>query len=79
MLSRIIEYFRAIAERNFFGVCQWWGDRFSIKSSKIRLFFIYTSFITFGSPLILYLAMAFLLEHRDYLKGVVRRKRVWDL
>ena len=79
MIDKFVDYFRSIAERNFFGVCQWWGDRFSMKSSRIRLYFIYMSFITFGSPLIIYLVMAFLLEHKDYLKGLVRRKRVWDL
>lgn len=79
MFNQVIEYFRGIVEKNVFGVCQWWGERFSIKSSRIRLYFIYVSFITLGSPVLLYLAMAFLLEHKNYLKGLVRKKRVWDL
>lgn len=42
------------------------------------MFFIYSSFMTLGSPLIMYLIMAFVLEHKDHFKGI-RRKRVWDL
>jgi len=43
------------------------------------LFFIYVSFLTFGSPLIIYLAMAFILEHKEFFKFKKRRKTVWDL
>lgn len=74
----MINYIRQIFEKQVFGVCQWWGAKLSIKSSRIRMFFIYSSFIGLGSPLIMYLIMAFVLEHKDHFKGV-RRKRVWDL
>ena len=74
----MINYVRKIFEKQVFGVCQWWGSKLSIKSSRIRMFFIYTSFMALGSPLILYLIMAFVLEHKDHFKGI-RRKRVWDL
>lgn len=74
----MLNYFRAIFEKQIFGVCQWWGEKLSIRSSRIRVFFIYTSFIAMGSPLIIYLVMAFILEHKNHFKGV-RRKRVWDL
>lgn len=76
----MISYFREIIERQVFGVCQWWGDKLGIKTSNIRLFFIYTSCMALGSPLIVYLIMAFILKHKDSFKGIGRkRKRIWDL
>jgi len=65
-------------EKHAFGVCSYLGERFGISSSTIRLYFIYTSFITFGSPIIIYLCLAFWLNLKKYLsKG--KRKTVWDL
>src|ERR1700712_106015 len=51
--------FRNFIELNVFGVCSSIGERFNIASSKIRLYFIYASFLTFGSPVILYFVLAF--------------------
>lgn len=73
MISRIQAYF----EKQAFGVCSWWGDKLGIKTSAIRLFFIYISFLTFGSPIVIYFIMAFVLEHKEFFKG--RRQSVWDL
>ena len=39
-----------------------------------RLFFIYASFLTFGSPVIIYLALAFIMNIRRHLR---RRSSVW--
>lgn len=74
MIPKIQDFF----EKNAFGVCEWWGKKLGLKTTKIRLFFIYLSFITLGSPLIVYLVMAFVLEHKDYFK-FKRRKTVWDI
>lgn len=74
MINKIQTHF----ERQAFGVCQWWAGKLSIELSQVRLFFIYTSFMTLGSPLIIYLIMAFLLKHKHAIKGM-GRKRVWDL
>ncbi len=74
MISRIQSYF----ERQAFGVCQWWADKLKIKISRVRVFFIYASFIALGSPLLLYLIMAFILEHKNAIKGM-GRKRIWEL
>jgi phage shock protein PspC (stress-responsive transcriptional regulator) len=60
-----------------FGVCERLGDLLKIQSSRIRLFFIYTSFITLGSPLLLYLIMAFVLNLRKMIKG--NRGSLWDM
>jgi phage shock protein PspC (stress-responsive transcriptional regulator) len=65
-------------EKHAFGVCSYLGETFGISSSTIRLYFIYTSFITFGSPIIIYLCLAFWLNLKKYMsKG--KRKTVWDL
>lgn len=75
MIDNIVSYF----ERQAFGVCAWWGDKLGLKSSKIRLFFIYLSFFTAGSPIIIYLAMAFILEHKDFFKFKKNKVSIWDL
>lgn len=63
-----------------FGVCSWLARKLGIDSSKVRLGFIYASFITLGSPLILYLAMAWILEHKHYFKFQKRRRStIWEL
>ena len=75
----MIKLLRRVLEKNVFGVCQWWGDKLGMRSSRIRLFFIYLSFVTAASPIIAYLIMAFVLEHKDLFKEGFRKKRVWDL
>lgn len=56
-------------EKYSFGVCSNLGKRMGIKSSTIRLYFIYSSFIAFGSPLIIYLACAFWINIKKSLRG----------
>ena len=73
MVNRIIAFF----EKQAFGVCAWWGDKFKISTHSIRLIFIYLSFFTFGSPVIIYFIMAAILELKKEL--FEKRNRVWDL
>jgi len=75
MIQSILDYF----EKQSFGVLKWWGDKLGIRASRIRLFFIYVSFLTFGSPLLIYLVMVFILEHKEFFKFERPRKTVWDL
>ncbi len=75
MLTRISDFF----EKQTFGVCEWLGKKLGIQTKKVRLCFIYVSFVTFGSPLLLYLAFAFILENKKYFKPGPRRKSVWEL
>jgi phage shock protein PspC (stress-responsive transcriptional regulator) len=78
MIKRIVSWF----EEKAFGVCEWWGNKLGIKTTKIRMYFIYLSFFTFGSPIIIYFIMAFVLEHKNYFKPLYtrnKRKSVWDL
>lgn len=74
MIERIQYFF----ERYTFGVCAWWGKKLGLPSANIRKFFIYFSFLTLGSPIIIYLPMAFVLEHK-YMFRLKKRKTIWDL
>ncbi len=58
---------RAIIEMHAFGVCSAIGDKLGIASSKIRMWFIYISFLTIGSPLIIYMILAFWLNIKRYI------------
>jgi phage shock protein PspC (stress-responsive transcriptional regulator) len=75
MIQRILDYF----EKQAFGVCDWWGDKLGLKTHYIRLFFIYLSFLTVGSSIVIYLVMAFILEHKNYIYMRRKRKSVWDI
>ncbi len=68
---------RSFLETKLFGVCSYLGDKLMMPSGKIRLFFIYSTVFAVGSPVAVYLTMAFILNLRDYVKG--RRRPVWDL
>lgn len=76
-MNTLIEPIKIFFEKQAFGICEFWGERFRIKSANIRLFFIYTSFLTVGSPIIIYLVMGFWMN----LKKLMKRNRgsVWDL
>lgn len=58
-----------MAETRIYGVCTYLGEKMGIASSKIRLFFVYASFLTLGSPVIIYMSLAFLLKLRAYMRG----------
>lgn len=58
---------RAYLELNAFGVCTAIGDKMGIASSKIRMWFIYISFLTVGSPVVIYMIMAFWLNMKRYI------------
>lgn len=77
MVTGFIEDIRTWFERQAFGVCDWWGEKLGIKTANIRLFFIYASFITIGSPLIIYMIMAFVLNIRNMTRS--KRNSIWDL
>jgi len=64
MVERTINWF----EQQAFGVCTWLGQKLGIASTNVRMYFIYLSFFTFGSPVIVYFMMAFLLEYKNFFK-----------
>ncbi|GHB34242.1 PspC domain-containing protein [Mongoliitalea lutea] len=55
-------------EESAFGVCSKLGEKLNFPIDSIRLFFIYSSFITLGSPIIVYVSMAMLMKMRKYLR-----------
>ena len=64
-------------ERQAFGVCTVIGERLQMPTSVIRKFFIYASFLTIGSPVIVYMILAFWIKMKSYVKN--KRTSVWDL
>ena len=63
----MIDRLRHSIEKYGFGVCQYIGQKMGIPTSVVRKYFIYTSFIAVGSPLIIYLFTAFWLNIRKYI------------
>lgn len=74
MTERVVKIQRFF-ENYAFGVCTRLGEKLGVATSSIRLYFIYASFLTFGSPVILYLALAFVMNIRKYLR---KRNPIWD-
>ncbi len=60
--------FQFFLEKQVFGVCSRLGEIMGISSNVIRMYFIYLSFLTLGSPLVLYLALAFWMNVRRYVR-----------
>ena len=73
MLQRILTFF----ERYSFGVCTYLGERFNISIAKIRLFFIYSSFLAVGFPLMFYFFAGIVLDIRNFVKR--KRSRALDM
>jgi phage shock protein C len=71
-IKRIQDFF----EEHAFGVCTRLGEKLGIATSGIRLFFIYASFLTFGSPVIIYLSLAFVMNIRKHLRR--RNSTIFD-
>jgi phage shock protein C len=71
-MKRVIQFF----ENHAFGVCTALGEKLGIASASIRLFFIYASFLTLGSPIIVYLALAFVMNIRKHLRR--SSNTIWD-
>jgi len=59
---------KSLVEKPAFGVCSYLGERFRISTARIRLYFIYTSFVGLGSPIIIYLILAFWLNLKRYFR-----------
>lgn len=86
MNSLISEIRKLIVKINFFfelrsfGVITWWARKFGMDAAKIRLGFIYASFVTLGSPLLIYLPMAWMLENKHLFKFQKRKSAsIWEI
>ncbi|HYH56917.1 MAG TPA: PspC family transcriptional regulator [Anseongella sp.] len=74
MLQRVIGY----VERQSFGVCTYLADRLDISVGKLRLFFIYSSFLAVGFPIVFYLLAGIVLDIRRYVR-FRRKSSIWEL
>jgi len=72
-----MEILKTYMEKYAFGVCTFLGERLGVATASIRLFFIYTSFLTLGSPVIIYLTLAFLMNLHKHLRN--QRSTIWDI
>jgi phage shock protein PspC (stress-responsive transcriptional regulator) len=59
-------------EWQVFGVCTAVGQKMGIATSTIRKYFIYISFLTMGSPVIVYLFVAFWVNVKRYILNARR-------
>ena len=71
----IVKRIQLFFEGHAFGVCTFLGEKLGVATSSIRLFFIYASFLTLGSPVIICLSIAFILNMRAHLR---KRNTIWD-
>lgn len=58
-----------IIEKYTFGVCRYFAEKWQLNESKVRMYFIYSSFLTLGSPVIFYLITAFWLNIKKYIRS----------
>lgn len=73
MFQRIVTFF----EKRSFGVSTYFAQKFNMNTSKVRLFFIYSSFLAVGFPILFYFLAAVVLDIRSYIKKA--RLKVWDI
>ena len=61
--------FKSLIEQTAYGVCTKIGERIGLSTRRIRVFFIYTSFLTLGSPVIIYMILAFWINMKNFCKN----------
>jgi len=71
-----MEKIKTTVERYAFGVCSYLGKKIGLSTHRVRLYFIYASFVTLGSPILIYLFFAFWINFKKYLRK--SRNPVWD-
>ena len=74
---KLLQRIQSVTEMHIFGVCTSLAEKIGISIGGIRLFFIYSSFLTIGSPVIIYLVLAFLKNIRKQMRN--RRKSVYEI
>ncbi len=74
---KFITDIRHRVEKEWFGVLTRMGTKLGIPVSKLRVFFIYSTFATAGIFFLIYLFLAFMLWVKDIF--VTRRPNVFDL
>lgn len=64
--------FRHFIEWQVFGVCTAIGEKMGIATSQIRKWFMYASLLTMGSPIIIYMMLAFWMNMKRYILAARR-------
>jgi phage shock protein C len=67
-IVQLSERAKQTLEQSAFGVCSFLGERIHVPTSRVRLYFIYLSFAALGSPILVYLFIAFWLNINRYIK-----------
>lgn len=67
--------FRYLIEKSVFGVCSRLAEQMGVRTARVRLYFIYISFLTLGSPVVVYFFAAFWMNVKKY----IRNGRNWLL
>lgn len=73
MFQKVVTFF----EKQSFGVSTYLANKLNMSTSKVRLFFIYASFLAVGFPILFYILAAVVLDIRNYMKKA--RLKVWDI
>jgi phage shock protein PspC (stress-responsive transcriptional regulator) len=68
---------KSIVEYSFFGVCDRLGEILGVSSARIRLFFLYATFLGLGSPVFVYMCLAFVRNLRRYFRAA--HNPVWEI
>lgn len=71
-MSNKVYQLKSFIEYQAFGVCSAIGEKIGVATSRIRMWFIYISFLTLGSPVIVYMVLAFWMNLKRY---VMMRRR----
>lgn len=74
---KMLDNLRHKLEKQWFGVLTRMGAKLGIPVSKLRVFFIYSTFATAGVFFLIYLGLAFTLWIKDMF--ITRRPSVFDL
>ena len=64
--------FKNFIEWQAFGVCTALGEKMGIATSRIRMWFMYISVLTLGSPIIIYMVLAFWMNMKRYISAARR-------
>jgi phage shock protein PspC (stress-responsive transcriptional regulator) len=64
--------FKNFIEWQAFGVLSAIGERMGIATSRIRMWFMYISLLTLGSPIVVYMVLAFWMNIKQYILSARR-------
>ena len=76
-MLKIADSIRYVLEKHGFEVSSRLADKIGMRTSSVRLFFIYLSFATIGLGFAIYLVLAFWIRLKDMI--YTKRSSVFDL